>query len=152
MKPKKLLEDHKKGKKLLFKSIRRLSEAEAGKVKVTPKWNVKDVIAHLIGWKLECIKRIKLISRKKRSPNHFNYKVNKFNSKEVKKRKGKTWKQLSTELRIAENKFEKALRQAPDEEFAEGWGWNEEIGHDYYHAKQIIKARKKGSKILAKKK
>jgi hypothetical protein len=134
------------GRKLLFKAINGLSEADAKSIKVTSKWNVKDVIAHIIGWELASTKGAKQILREKEKPGFFHYNFDAFNRREVVRRKDKTLKQLIAELKIAGKEFEKFIKKIPNEEFEkypELWEWLKEAGHDKHHALQIIKAVEK---------
>jgi len=81
--------------------------------KLFGEWDLKDVIAHFVGWDVEFTNALKSLIKGEK----YTYwgKIYEFNDKVVKSSKGKTWDQVFTEFEKSGNDFIDIYKRIPDE-------------------------------------
>lgn len=81
--------------------------------KLFDEWDLKDVIAHFVGWDVEFTNALKSLIKGEK----YTYwgKIYEFNDKVVKSSKGKTWDQVLTEFEKSGKDFIDTYNSIPDE-------------------------------------
>ena len=97
--------DYRKMANELAKFLSRLSDKE-WQVKVTDKWNVREVLAHIVGWEKENVKVLSdFLKKGKKDPWHQNEDYEQFNDGEVEFYKNYSSKELLKEWEKLRDKF-----------------------------------------------
>jgi hypothetical protein len=128
----------------LIKFLNNLSE-DKWAIKVNPRWTVKDVVAHLIGWAEEATKVIPVAMKSDEDPWFMNLKnYDEFNNKSVLKYGKLRPKELLNKIQKVDNALSKVIEKYGVENLKHrpGFKWmfeeNEE-SHSIHHLRQIRK-------------
>lgn len=155
---KETIEQYKKEHETLKDLVSSLTEKEAATRKVLGDWTIKDVIAHLAAWNWEAIDEVdRVLKNKPTWPELYEHKEgeNKFNQKQVDKRKGMSWAEVIKDwddsfweqIKVMEKLTESQWKhQAEDQFWSDGTPVTvyslfayeyEGEGHEGGHAKQL---------------
>jgi len=118
-------------------AIEGLTPREAGKVGVTPLWSLKDLLAHMVGWHHEALKRVaELVGGAKGKPNAYGPKeIEAMNRKFVENFKGMPWGLLLKDLRNLHSGLVEMAKEIPERFLDPGSGvckWLNQVGCRHY--------------------
>lgn len=122
-------------------------EERASRVGVTPRWSVKDVLAHVSSWYAEGASALAKLRAGEPMPDFSDEAIEGFNAAAVEARRGRTYAELRAEFEEGHRAVAAALAELPDD----GGGASREFGlaeiltvaHPTHHAAQIEKWKKK---------
>ena len=130
----------------LLAAIAELSEDERTAQPVVGDWSVRDILAHILAWEEEAVKRLKLIA--KGTPERIKWvppgKVDEWNAKAREKRLGMSLTAVLAGLAARREEISRLLRSLPEETLGDGakvplsvWLPNCTYKHEAEHAEQI---------------
>ena len=130
----------------LARALEGLTEAEAGRAGLTPKWSVKDALAHITAWEQEGARVLAgVIDGTERPRRYPPEEIERFNEEAVTARRGRTLDELLGETRAGHAAMLAAVARLPEEvdenspayKIADGFA----VEHMAHHAAQIEKYR-----------
>jgi hypothetical protein len=118
-----------------IRAIEGLTPKEAGQVGVTPLWSLKDLLAHMVGWNHEALKRVSdLVGGAKEKPCGPG-EIQAMNRKFVEDSKGVPWGLLLKDLRNLHAGLVEMAREVPERFLDPGSGvckWLDQVGCRQY--------------------
>lgn len=117
-------------------------KAEEWEIMITDKWDVKDVLAHLVGWIEEVIKVLPEAWEEKKMPWFMNtHDYSEFNDKAVKKCKDLSPQELLEKYEELEKELNKLVEKIGKEKIDNDkrFGWAIDNSHELAHFREIDK-------------
>jgi len=147
MKKAELLERAREAHEALTGALEGLTEETAGRVGVNPQWSAKDVLAHIVAWEEEGVRRFAEMSESGGAAKLDKAAIDGFNAAAVEERRGKTFCELRAEYGEAYRRLAEALAGLPEEadESSREYRFAEIVAviHPTHHAAQVEEWKKK---------
>jgi len=118
-----------------IRAIEGLTPREAARKGVTPLWSLKDLLAHMVGWLHEALKRVSdLVGGAKEKP-YGPEEIQAMNRKFVENFKGMPWGLLLKDLRNLHSGLVEMAREVPERFLSPESGvckWLNQVGCEHY--------------------
>ncbi len=133
-----LIEAMEKAHAGFIRAIEGLTPREAGQAGATPLWSLKDLLAHMVGWHHEALKRVAdLVGGAKGKPGAYGpEEIQAMNRKFVEDLKGVPWGLLLKDLRNLHAGLVEMAREVPEKFLDPQSGvykWLNQVGCRHYH-------------------
>ncbi|HEX8845078.1 MAG TPA: maleylpyruvate isomerase N-terminal domain-containing protein [Pyrinomonadaceae bacterium] len=131
----------------LTEALDGLTEEQATRTGLNPKWSVKDALAHISAWEIEAARIVREIQEGTWKPQRLNQEmIDEFNRQAVESRREHSMPQVREEFDAAHSDMERLIEALPDEvdESTPAYKYIEAVTfkHLTHHAAQIAEYKK----------